>query len=329
MKKIIIIIILITILSSSLPGAHAQNGGYYFYTDIKTYLNNAPITAYNIGGKTMIDAEILNWHYGYDVYWRPKERLLEITDKGGRFASLQALAGGLVESNSGKVGSVAGRYYGTDIVTTLNGRPIESYNIGGSTCILAESMLNFGYLVDWSSNERTLRIYKPLDFYKHESDFGIINSIYSNKYDGLAVKVIDNPFDTGNLEISIIDSYVPFVPLKPVLDAMGASYYLDEQTKTFIDTYPDGKEDKYENYTYSLLIENKDLKLKQKESPYEYPADALPEKYERLDLYIDIFVNGNPLDTTIEIFGKQIQYSPYLHDGVLYLPLATIYKIFQ
>ena len=100
--------------------------GNVYPTDIVTYMYYAPITSYNIGGKTCIDAEILTWHYGFDVYWLADERHLDIDDKGGRFVSLQAMSGEIVESSKESPQSV-GKYYETDIITTLNGNAIERH----------------------------------------------------------------------------------------------------------------------------------------------------------------------------------------------------------
>lgn len=51
--------------------------GYYYETDIVTYLDNVPITAYNTGGKTYIHAEAMR-DFGYRVKWLATERKLDI-----------------------------------------------------------------------------------------------------------------------------------------------------------------------------------------------------------------------------------------------------------
>lgn len=51
--------------------------GYYYETDIITYLDTVPITAYNIGGRTYIHAEEMR-SFGYVVNWYEEERKLEI-----------------------------------------------------------------------------------------------------------------------------------------------------------------------------------------------------------------------------------------------------------
>lgn len=78
--------------------------GNIYYTDITTTIYTAPVNTLNIGGRTVIDAEALNWHYGFDVYWLPEERKLDITDKGNIFVSAQALSGSLVEEKKRRAG---------------------------------------------------------------------------------------------------------------------------------------------------------------------------------------------------------------------------------
>ena len=60
--------------------------------------------------------------------------------------------------SAARPGDIAGKYYSTDIVTTLNGAQIDAINIGGQTLISAEDMRHFGHSVIWDGKERTLRI---------------------------------------------------------------------------------------------------------------------------------------------------------------------------
>ncbi len=57
-----------------------------------------------------------------------------------------------------KSGDIAGKYYSTDIVTTLNGVEIDAINIGGKTLISAEDMYYYSFDVVWNAQERTLRV---------------------------------------------------------------------------------------------------------------------------------------------------------------------------
>ena len=60
--------------------------------------------------------------------------------------------------SAARPGDIAGKYYSTDIVTTLNSAEIDAINIGGQTLISAEDMRYFGFSVIWNAAERTLRI---------------------------------------------------------------------------------------------------------------------------------------------------------------------------
>ncbi len=58
--------------------------GNYYETDITTYLDGKPITAYNIGGKTYIHAEQMR-DWGHIVTWNEVDRVLDIlsADRAG------------------------------------------------------------------------------------------------------------------------------------------------------------------------------------------------------------------------------------------------------
>lgn len=68
--------------------------GDYYETDIVTLLDNAPITAYNTGGKTYIHAEAMR-DFGYMVKWHANERKLDIKSpaKSGYVYSLPISVG--------------------------------------------------------------------------------------------------------------------------------------------------------------------------------------------------------------------------------------------
>ena len=69
MKKFIAVFTALTlILSSVCAFAIGEKAGNIYATDIVTYVKGAPITSYNIGGKTVIDAA----HIRYTVNAAPK-----------------------------------------------------------------------------------------------------------------------------------------------------------------------------------------------------------------------------------------------------------------
>ena len=314
--------------SSASFAATGDIAGNLYYTDIKTYIYHAPITSYNIGGKTVIDAEILNWHYGFDVYWIAEEKHLDITDKGGDFNSLQAMGGGLVESAEGEVGTVFGPYYETDIVTTLNGSPIESYNIGGRTFIVAEAMRDFGYNVDWDEDARTLTVTKPMDFYKIETDYGTIKSIYDHKRpagyvvgDNNLVLTDENDIryelELGSCRIlqgpSVADSYIR---LSDVQAALNAECSLVEQTLVSHTDWVNGISYDTPYYDYCINLKfDESVKPETKPSSEEARPFSSPIQADIYDFSIGLAVNGESVPMLTIYGGKTYEKSVWSVDG--------------
>ncbi len=55
-------------------------------------------------------------------------------------------------------GDVVGHIYSTDILAFVNGKPIDGYNIGGRTVVIAEDLDNYGFHCFYNDNERKLEI---------------------------------------------------------------------------------------------------------------------------------------------------------------------------
>ena len=60
------------------PGTPGEPLGFYYETDIITYLDNDAVEAYNTGGVTYLCAEDLR-DYGYEVVWNAQKRTLHVT----------------------------------------------------------------------------------------------------------------------------------------------------------------------------------------------------------------------------------------------------------
>jgi hypothetical protein len=58
-----------------------------------------------------------------------------------------------------KVGTLADYTLHTDIVTYINGSPIESYNIKEYTAVAVEDLADYGFSVRWTPDARVLRFY--------------------------------------------------------------------------------------------------------------------------------------------------------------------------
>lgn len=164
-KRIVAMVSVLSLLICVTPTAFAakvgSDTGYYYYTDIKTYLFGARVNTINIGGETLIDAESMA-HYGFTVTWHASARWLEIQDNGVHVLDDDAKSGALLDMTSGKTGKVAGKYYYTDIETSIASVQgtwvIQCYNIGGRTFISAEQLRGLGFDVYWNQEARTLTI---------------------------------------------------------------------------------------------------------------------------------------------------------------------------
>lgn len=345
MKKIISLALVVLMISSMcVHGAVGDVVGDIYSTDIVTYMYYAPITSYNIGGKTCIDAEILNWHYGFDVYWRPETRRLEITDKGGRFVSLHAMGGSIVESKVSEPGKVVGNFYETDIKAILNGKEIESYNIGGRTMICAEAMRDFGYNVDWNPEKRTLTISKPMDFYVHESDFGTIRTMDNLKTDldklvylkrdVLVTKdgvqyFLDIPSD----KLYCNASGITYIKLSDLVSVLKGKCSMKENTSTAVTTWVNGIEDRFDYYTYDFEFEYDESvspileEMKSEDYRDERQEVAEPNLY-TLALDASAFViNGAEYQMKALFGGKEFDSCAMVVEGEVYVPAHTLAKL--
>ena len=59
---------------------------------------------------------------------------------------------------SAKLGDIEGYTKYTDIVAYINHFAIESYNVNGKTCVVAEDLANYGFTVSWDNAARSLNI---------------------------------------------------------------------------------------------------------------------------------------------------------------------------
>ena len=46
----------------------------------------------------------------------------------------------------------------TDITAQINGHPLRSYNVNGSTAVVAEDLRGYGFQVLWDAEDRTLSV---------------------------------------------------------------------------------------------------------------------------------------------------------------------------
>ena len=151
MKKILSFVLSAVMLCATLlPAAAVPNGtvvNHTLYTDIVAMIDGHPIRSYNVDNRTVIVAEDLR-AYGFYAIWHAGERWLEVVrpvmENGEPLtpasypAYVPALPAGM------KVGMPAHDILATDIVTTVAGDTVESWNINGETCILFRDLERYG-----------------------------------------------------------------------------------------------------------------------------------------------------------------------------------------
>jgi len=88
-------------------------------------------------------------------------------------------------SCSAKNGDITGTIYSSDILATINGTPVESFNIGGKTVIILEDLQKNGATIRYSDSLRTLLV-----------DFLYINNMSEPVTRGTSGKVTGNIYET-------------------------------------------------------------------------------------------------------------------------------------
>lgn len=139
--------------------------GTIYSTDITAYIDDMPIKSYNTGGRTVIPIEDLR-DYGFEVEWNENSRELRAVISDRPAETPEPVIEKQVPGNA--IGSI---YY-TDIRVFINGiESIQTYNIGGVTCIAIEELgvdvfadnrpkySGYGMRYVYDDTSRTIRLY--------------------------------------------------------------------------------------------------------------------------------------------------------------------------
>ena len=157
MKKSILFPAITAAVMLGASAASAQTGdviGHIYSTDIRAYINDTEVPAYNIGGRTVVIAE----------------DLLQSTEYHDEFRTLligdfypNALSSGS-NATDGDSGRVIGDIYETDIKTYMYDKEIPSYNLNGKTAVAIEDLGGFREYNDlggryfYDDDTRTLKL---------------------------------------------------------------------------------------------------------------------------------------------------------------------------
>lgn len=132
------------------------------YTDIVAEIDGHPLRSYNVDNHTVIIAEDLQ-AYGFHVIWHAEERWLEVVRpvKNGEPLTPSAYPDYMPSAASGKIGTPAHDILYTDIVTTVAGDRIDSWNINGETVIPFRELERYGQVLYDNETRRSMYITEP------------------------------------------------------------------------------------------------------------------------------------------------------------------------
>ncbi|MEE0867716.1 MAG: hypothetical protein UIL37_05365 [Clostridia bacterium] len=131
--------------------------GNVLATDIVTYVNGQYVPSYNIAGRTAILTQALCEEMEFSVYFDEETRVLTISDSeyaGGTKAEMG------LPVTAEQIGKVVGKVYYTDIVAKYNNTVLESFNIGGLTCVYADELAKLCGEYIWDEEARTVSVNK-------------------------------------------------------------------------------------------------------------------------------------------------------------------------
>ncbi len=155
MKRIVLTLITLMLLLSLIqPAAALKIGdvvGQVLYTDIVAKIDGHPIRAFNVANHMCVVAEDLR-AYGFDVVWYGDERMLTVAPS--KTVDPASFPEYVPEPPKGKIGAPAFPILYTDIVTYVEGREVESFNIDGETVICFRDLGKSG-VVHYDNSVRT------------------------------------------------------------------------------------------------------------------------------------------------------------------------------
>ena len=131
--------------------AYAQEAQY---SDIDTYINNYPISAYGVYGKMAVVAEDLR-DYGFDVVWDEAARALHIT----RNSSVMQLTRKDVYKPNYPSGTFFSDIYKSDIKVDYNGTQLQSYALNGYTLIPINDFAAIAGREEWLGDIRAYKVW--------------------------------------------------------------------------------------------------------------------------------------------------------------------------
>ena len=250
-------------------GAQGEIVGEAVNTDIAAYINGLPIPSYNINGYTGIVAEDLA-AYGFEVYWDGTERTLSVAYSP---EFVPVTADYVPQANTQPIGSHAADIYATDIKTFVWGDEVPSWNIGGQTVILMDSLQSYGNVV-WYPQEREIRfVYQEPWSIVFEPDYSADTSAPVSRFSGTFTRNDAGGFDVTGENLA----YLSNIQLRDYRGQLQFGFSVNAQ-----------------NYSAAAAITDLCWQM----STIRYDGERLLDSAELANRHVTISVNGQPLNIT-------------------------------
>lgn len=130
-------------------------------TDIVTYIEGVQVPSFNINGRTAVIVENLNaMGLPFDVWYDDATRTLSISEGSGGMRDYFHFAD---NESSAPIGTPIMDVLYTDIETFYQGKKLESFNIGGFTCVYATDLANMYGRYTFNELTRSVDIFRKKD----------------------------------------------------------------------------------------------------------------------------------------------------------------------
>lgn len=199
-KLIALCVLIMTLLSTTANAARIGDViNYARHTDIVARINGFDIDSYNVDGYTYIVVEDLS-KFGFNVTWNAGKRTLSVAKNN--YASTVTSNYVKPTISASKVGTKSYNILYTDIVTYVNGKSVQSYNINGKTLIQFDSLGAFGPIL-WDPFKREISL-AVANLNKNASKM-LTYSNFIGEWDGISSMYLAQHLDIGIKIISVDD----------------------------------------------------------------------------------------------------------------------------
>ncbi len=148
-------------LTSAFSANVGDKIGKVLSTDIVTYIEGVQVPSFNIAGRTAVIVENLNaMGLPFEVWYDDSTRTLSISEGSGGTRDYFHFSD---NNSTAPIGTPIMDVLYTDIETFYQGKKLESFNIGGFTCVYATDLANLYGRYTFNESTRSVDIFRNKD----------------------------------------------------------------------------------------------------------------------------------------------------------------------